>query len=154
MNKVKAYFKNHRAMSIGYILCFLLIVFVAVLNFTFFSNNSKAVYGDRLDGIEEVRITDNKLEQIESELNERDEVSSSDASTSGRILNVIITVNDDVSVETARSLTEVIDSAIDDDQRNYYDTQVFIKKNNDDASFPIIGYRHEDKTTYSWTKDR
>ncbi len=154
MNKVKAYFKNHRAMSIGYILCFLLIVFVVVLNFTFFSNNSKAVYGDRLDGIEEVRITDNKLEQIESELNERDEVSSSDASTSGRILNVIITVNDDVSVETARSLTEVIDSAIDDDQRNYYDTQVFIKKNNDDASFPIIGYRHEDKTTYSWTKDR
>lgn len=154
MNKVKAYFKNHRAMSIGYILCFLLIVFVVVLNFTFFSNNSKAVYGDRLDGIEEVRITDNKLEQIESELNEKDEVSSSDASTSGRILNVIITVNDDVSVETARSLTEVIDSAIDDDQRNYYDTQVFIKKNNDDASFPIIGYRHEDKTTYSWTKDR
>lgn len=154
MNKVKAYFKNHRAMSIGYILCFLLIVFVVVLNFTFFSNNSKAVYGDRLDGIEEVRITDNKLEQIESELNERDEVSSSDASISGRILNVIITVNDDVSVETARSLTEVIDSAIDDDQRNYYDTQVFIKKNNDDASFPIIGYRHEDKTTYSWTKDR
>ena len=57
-------------------------------------------------------------------------------------------------METARSLTEVIDSAIDDDQRNYYDTQVFIKKNNDDASFPIIGYRHEDKTTYSWTKDR
>ncbi len=154
MKDIMDYMKNNKHTVIVVICCFLLTVVVFVVKFTFFQNDGKAVYGDRLDGINEARIKDPKLEQIESSLEERNEVKSVEASVSGRILNVMITANDDVSVATAKTFTDQIDQALEEDQKKSYDIQVFVSKTNDDEKFPIIGYRHQNNDYFSWTKDR
>ncbi len=154
MKKFGQFLKKNKHTVIVGIICLVLIIFVFVVKFTFFPNEGTAIYGDRLDGIEEVEIKEDQQEEIKTNLEDREEVSSASVSIAGRILNVIITVNDDVSLDTAKSLTDSIDSALEEDQKDYYDTQVFVQKTNDDASFPIIGYRHQDNDTYTWTKDR
>lgn len=154
MKDFKKLLKNNKRAVIVFICCMILTIGVFTVKLVFFPNNGKAIYGDRLDGIEKVRIRDSKLEQIKSTLEEQEEVDSVSTNVSGRILNVMITVKKDTSVDTAKTFTDKIDEALDEDQKDYFDVQIFITKNDEDEKFPIIGYRHQNNDHYSWTKDR
>ena len=151
---MKNFIKNNKVTVVAFIICVIFVVLVFVIKLTFFPNEASAIYGDRLDGIEDVEITNNKQKTIEKALEERDEVKNASCDIGGRILNVIITVNDDVELDAAKGLTSSITDNLEDDQKSFYDIQVFISKDNDDTRFPIIGYKHQNKDGFSWTKDR
>ena len=151
---MKNFIKINKVTVVAFIICVIFVVLVFVIKLTFFPNEASAIYGDRLDGIEDVEITNNKQKTIEKALEERDEVKNASCDIEGRILNVIITVNDDVELDAAKGLTSSITDNLEDDQKSFYDIQVFISKDNDDTRFPIIGYKHQNKDGFSWTKDR
>ena len=151
---MKKFIKNNKLTVITFIICVIFVIIVFAVKLTFFPDEAKAIYGDRLDGIEEVEITSKEQDNIISKLEEKAEVKKAEVDIKGRIINVIITVNDDVEVNSAKALTTTITDTLEEDQRSYYDIQVFIKKDNDDARYPIIGYKHQDKDSFSWSKDR
>ncbi|MDD6244594.1 MAG: hypothetical protein PUB03_02905 [bacterium] len=154
MKNLGKFLKKNKMTVIVIICCLALTIILFALKLTFFPNEAKAIYGDRLDGLSEAKIKNSDLEQIESNLKEKDGVEKISTSTSGRILNVIITVKDDVSLESVKSFPDEVDKALDDDQKKAYDVQVFIKKNKEDDKFPVIAYRHQGGDHYSFTKDR
>lgn len=120
----------------------------------FFPEEGTALYGDRLDGIEEVELSNSKLTKVESNLKSDGAVKEADVSVAGKIVEVIITVQDDTSVDTAKALnTKVLDS-LSNKEKKFYDIQIFVKKDSEATDFPIIGYKHHAKDTFSWTKDR
>lgn len=134
---------------------FLILVFLAFQVVTMlFPKEGTALYGDRLDGIEEVELTDKKLSNIESTLKEDSATKEAKASVQGKIVEVIITVQDEISVDTAKALSNKVLDCLTKDEKKFYDVQVFVKKDSDATDFPIIGYRHHAKDTFSWTKDR
>lgn len=154
MKNLGKFLKKNKMTVIVIICCLALTIILFALKLTFFPNEAKAIYGDRLDGLSEAKIKNSDLEQIESNLKEKDGVEKISTSISGRILNVIITVKDDVSLESVKSFPDEVDKALDDDQKKAYDVQVFIKKNKEDDKFPVIAYRHQGGDHYSFTKDR
>ena len=89
-----------------------------------------------------------------SNLKEKDGVEKVTTAFSGRILNVIITVKEDMTVDNVKSFPDEVDKALDEKQKKAYDVQVFIKKIKDDDKFPVIAYRHQGGDHYSFTKDR
>ena len=132
----------------------ILVVLVFQIATMFFPEEGTALYGDRLDGIEEVELSNSKLTKIESNLKSDGAVKEADVSIAGKIVEVIITVQDDTSVDTAKALnTKVLDSLSNKDKK-FYDIQIFVKKDSEATDFPIIGYKHHAKDTFSWTKDR
>ena len=151
---MKKFIKNNKVTAVAFIICVIFVILVFAIKLTFFPNEGTAIYGDRLDGIEEVEITDDEQDKIVSSLEGKDEVKKVETDIKGRTLNVLITVNDDVELDPAKALTSSITDTLDKDQLGFYDIQVFISKDNDDARFPIIGYKHQDKDEFSWTKDR
>lgn len=151
---MKKFIKNNKAMTIGIICCVIFVILVYMVKLTFFPNEAKAIYGDRLDGIKEVEITKNIQDKIVKGLEEKEEVKEAKTNIQGRILNVLITVEDEVELDAAKSLTTVILDNLKNKQKKYYDIQVFVSKKNDDTRFPIIGYKHQDKDEFSWSKDR
>ncbi len=151
---VNNFIKNNKVTVVAFIICVIFVILVFALKLTFFPNEGTAIYGDRLDGIEEVEITDKQQEDIIKSLEEKDEVKNADTDIKGRTLNVLITVNDDVELDSSKALTSSITENLEEDQTSYYDIQVFISKDNDDTRFPIIGYKHQNKDGFSWTKDR
>ena len=151
---MKKFIKNNKLTVITSIICLVFVILVFAIKLTFFPNEGTAIYGDRLDGIEEVEITDDEQDKIISSLEGKDEVKKVETDIKGRTLNVLITVNDDVELDPAKALTSSITDTLDKEQLGFYDIQVFISKDNDDARFPIIGYKHQDKDEFSWTKDR
>lgn len=132
----------------------ILVVLVFQIATMFFPEEGTALYGDRLDGIEEVELSNSKLTKIESNLKSDGAVKEADVSVVGKIVEVIITVQDDTSVDTAKALnTKVLDS-LSNKEKKFYDIQIFVKKDSEATDFPIIGYKHHAKDTFSWTKDR
>lgn len=134
---------------------FLILVFLAFqVKMIFFPEEGKTIYGNRLDGIEEVEITKARKESIESAVKEDSATKSVSVNVSGKIIEVIITVQDDTPVDTAKNLSTKISDTLKSDEKKFYDVQIFIKKENDAKDFPIIGYKHHAKDEFSWTKDR
>lgn len=151
---VNNFIKNNKVTVIAFIICVIFVILVFALRLTFFPNEGTAIYGDRLDGIEKVEITDSDQKNIIKSLEEKDEVKNADTDIKGRTLNVLITVNDDVELDSSKALTSSVIDNLKKDQTGYYDIQIYISKDNDDTRYPIIGYKHQDKDEFSWTKDR
>ena len=134
---------------------FLILVIVAFQVFNmFFPAEGTALYGDRLDGIEDVELTDNKLNDIASALEENEAVKNASVSVQGKIVEAIITAQDDTTLDTAKGLNTIILDALDKDEKAFYDIQIFVTKDTEATDFPIIGYKHHAKDSFSWTKDR
>lgn len=151
---MKRYMKEHKVVVVAVILMFVIIIGAFFVKQAFFSNSHNAVYGHRLDGIDAVKLTKGQKEKIRNGIESDSAAKSATCSLQGRIINIIITVNDDVGLDTAKSLANKVADELDQDQKKYYDIQVFIKKDNDASDFPIIGYKQNGREGFTWTKDR
>lgn len=151
---MKKYMKEHKLVVVATILLLLILVVAFIIKDIFFANGSNIFYGDRLKGMDKVKITSSQKKDLISGLKGDSAVNDTEYFLQGKIVNVVITVNDDVGVDTAKSLASKVLESFDDDQKEYYDFQIFIKKNNDASDFPIIGYKQNSRKDLVWTKDR
>lgn len=148
---MKTFIKKNKYTIIA-IVCFLILVLVLVqVKNIFFPNSGKAIYGERLNGIESVKINKEKLV---SKLKENETITKASVVINGKIINAIVTVKDETSLEDAKNLTSILLDNLSKSEKKFYDVEMFIKKTNDDVQFPIIGYKHRSKEVFSFTKDR
>ena len=147
---MKNFFKTHKKQCMIGGIAFLVIFFL-ILIWLFivpvFSNNK---YGDRLDGIEDHKISSDTVKDIENSLKENDKVTDVTYNNEGRILDFIITVSNDMRTEDAKKLGDTILDKISDDDKKYYDIQILIDTEEENDNYPIAGYKHksEDNFTY------
>ena len=152
MKKVFKLIKKHSRLIVSIIIVvFLVIIGIMAKNF-FFPDDAEAYYGSRLEGIDKVKITDKKKEEYKEHF--KDASKKINIRTSGRIIYFNITVNDDVSVDSARDMANKTIEKIADEEKSYYDIQFIISNDADKEHFPIIGYKHHSKQAISWTKNR
>lgn len=148
------YIKSHKIVVAAAVFAIIILLIVFMIIKTFFKGDENAIYGDRLKGINSVKITEKDQKELIKKIEDDSAVSKCTYSLQGKIINVIITVNDDVGLDTAKALAGKTLEVLDDSQKKFYDIQVFIKKNNGGNDFPIIGYKQNKKDGFSWTKDR
>ncbi len=135
--------------------CFLILVLLLVqVKNAFFPDMRTAIYGNRLDGIKDIKITKGELSTLKDTLEKNETVSKVSTIVSGKIVNIMITVGDELGLDQAKELANTSYQEFTKEQQQNYDFQVFIQKNNDAKDFPIIGYKHHKKEGFSWTKDR
>lgn len=153
MKKVLKFIKNHKLLFVLSILLIAVIIFSIYLYLIFTDNDETAIYGTRLVGEEKVEIDVNKSNKLVEE-KVKDIVYNVTVRKQGRIVNVILTVKDEITRDVAKNYSNELLTAFTDDERGYYDFQIFVNKTNEDAQFPIIGYKHHQKDAIRWTKDR
>lgn len=154
MKDIMKYVKNNKFLCIALAIFFIFVLFLIQIKLIFFPKEESAIYGDRLKGIEKVKITKNKKDEVKSSLEEDDVVKNASISLTGKTIEIIITVNDEVDVNTAKGLGDRILGMFSDAEKGYYDFQLFIKKDNDSSEFPIIGYKQRSRGSFTFTKDR
>jgi len=137
------------------IVCFLLFVIVLVqIKNAFFPDMGRAIYGNRLEGIKEVKITKDELSTVKDTLKKNENVEKVSTIISGKLVNIIITVSEELGLDQAKELANISYKEFTSDEQEFYDFQVFIEKKSDAGDFPIIGYKHHKKEAFSWTRDR
>ena len=140
---MKKFFNEHKKQCIIGGIIFLAIFFIIIIWLFIvpvFSNNK---YGDRLDGIEDHKISSSTIDEIENTLKENKQVSEVTYHNEGRILNFIITVSNDTKPEDAKALDDVILDKISHDDKGYYDIQILIDTEEENESYPIAGYKNK-----------
>lgn len=146
--------KMERTIVLIVAICFFVLVFVFYKLVLSQTSDTKAIYGERLDGIEEVKISKTKMEEIANSIKDVGNSKNVNVTMQGKIINVMIVLNDDVTRDSAKGLADKVLEKLSEDEKRFYDIQVFIKKDVEDAQLPIIGYHHPKKNGFSWTLDR
>jgi len=149
------YIKKNK-LTVFIIIIFAIIVIVGgYLYNMLFANGRSGIYGNRLDGIEEVKITSKQYKEIKTKLKENESVIEVSTDLKGKIVNIIITIKDEVDKGTAKTIASSSLEIFDAEQLKYYDVQIFVKKDNEELNdFPIIGYKQNGKEGLTWSKDR
>ena len=142
------------------ILFALLSILIGIIIFMFFMfvyhNDRESAYGNRLDGIENVRIDNTFFEDFIDESLESDSIASININISGRIINVVVNFEQGVSIEEALELEDSLLEFLNDDEEvlDFYDVQLFLNSENDENSnFPAIGYKHHGNDNFIWTNN-
>ena len=121
-------FLKEHAKLIAIVVIFVLAVIIlfSIYNSIFLNNSSK--YGDRLKGIDEVKVTSNLEKEIKENIKTLDITKSVEIEESGKIINVIALVNDDIEVNKSKEIGNKVIEKLSDKQKKYFDVQIFIKK--------------------------
>ena len=149
------FIKKHKFTVLVIFAFVVLVVILAILKNIFFGGSGKPAYGNRLDGIENVKIEEKRYDELVTKLKKNDKIDDASCDLSGKIINIIITVKDDTNKKDAKSIGSSVLEEFSKDELNFYDIQVYIKKKDTKQNdFPIIGYKHHKNKSLSWSKDR
>ncbi len=128
------------------LLVFLILAVIFINKFVLYHGSS---YGDRLDGIEEVKLNDDKFRSIEEKLKDQEGISSASASLNGKIIHVFVTasITDNEKLKsTAASILEVLS----DEEKKFYDIEIYYSSS-ENADFSLIGYYRKGSEGFTWS---
>lgn len=147
------FLKNNKKLTIALIVV-LFLLFMFLIYKILFGGNGNGVYGNRLKEIDNVKISKNTEEKLIKELEAHDEVEKVSYKLKGRIINVILTVNDETSLDRGKEIANEVLNYFDDDEKEYYDFQVFLNSSNDSSeTYPKIGYKNNTSEGFVWKQE-
>lgn len=123
------YIKQHKLASFVILVYIIVVAFAYFIYKLFIGSSGLPVYGDRLDGIENVPITDEQLDKIAELIGEHDNVIKvTRPYLSGKILKVVVTVSDGSSLGASKELSSRVYQVLNNDQAAFYDIEFFLNK--------------------------
>lgn len=149
---MKKFIKKHLSLIVAIAIFVLVFIAFLILKSVLFPSEAKAIYGNRLEGIEKVKISDETKKKVEDKLSEQ--TSKVNVRVAGKLIYIDMTVTGEVDVNAAKNLANSALEEFTDKEKEFYDIQAIIESDTDTEHFPIIGYKHHSKTAYTWTKDR
>ncbi|HHX32743.1 MAG TPA: hypothetical protein GX713_00730 [Mollicutes bacterium] len=153
MKKFKEFYKSNRVFVILMaISIFCVALMLGVLVYSFFNQSSGSVYGDRLNGLETVKITDDQIKEIKDFIEEHENVDRASLRIKGKILYINFYINEP-KISASKNIAIGTLDKIEEDQKNVYDISFAIDmaEDSEDTPFPIMGYKKSDNTIISWT---
>lgn len=141
--------KNKKVLIIILVVC--IVALLSILKFAF-SNSETGKYGNRLDSIKKVKVSNKEKDSIKEAIEKEAKASDCSVNVQGKIINVIFTISDDGTVEEAKAISGKILEKLSDDIKSLYDVQVFIRKKDvkDSTDFPMIGYKNTKNNKFVW----
>lgn len=139
-----------------YILILILLVIGAfgfmVVKAYLYSTDEKTVYGSRLDGIENVTISNDTKTKVKGAIKEEKDITDANVSVQGKIVNISITaLTETNTIDVLKELSKKVLENFTKDEIEFYDFQFFIK--NVDANYNLIGYKNKNSEEIVWATD-
>lgn len=157
MKKIKKFYKEHRVFTILMaivIVCLVLIITVLVQIFYFGNGNDK--YGDRLEGIDNVKISESKESDYENNVKATGKVKNCDLVITGRIIYITMQFEESVELDEAKNVALKSLESFSEDELAFYDFNITLKKNTSDKveGFIISGARTKNGSGLVWNNNR
>lgn len=152
---MKNFYKENRVFSIlMFIALFCLTIIVLFMVIYFFKGQGTNKYGDRLDGIKIVKISDSKLKEIETKLLSEKNISKTKIDIEGKIVYIVFYLKaEGISAEGINASLKALDY-YSEEEKKYYDFQFIIEKEakSETELFPIMGSKNSTSANVVWTK--
>lgn len=144
--------KNNKLIFILGFICLVIAIGILIFAISLIPTDSESgKYGNRLDGIENYKIDDAKIEEMKNTLKEQEGVKNISYDLNGRLINIIINAEDTLDLNKAKEYASSISTYIGDNNLTYYDLQIFINSDNEESTtYPKIGYKHYTSDSLTW----
>lgn len=156
MKGIKKFYQNNRVFVIlmSIVLICIIIMMVCLINY-FYGSKKSTVYGDRLDGIENVEITESRQSEIESKLLSDELINKADIMLTGKIVYVRLEFKEKASLIEAQGKAVGILDEFSEEEKKFYDYHFTLKQsaseNND--GFIISGAKNVNGTNIVWNNN-
>ena len=149
LKKLKNFIVKNKLLSvlIGLFILIFILLLVAI-KMLVFPSYSVSKYGNRLDGIENVKLDDSRFNDVKSKFDAKEGFTVNKFRLSGRIVNIFISVGENIGFGDVKSECMRLVSSFTEDEVKFYDFQVFVTGSGD--KYPMVGYKHRDSEGLSW----
>lgn len=157
MKKLKKIYQEHRIFTILMAVVLVCIVLImTVLIQCFYIGNGTDKYGNRLDGIENYKISESRQKDFENNTSNNDKVESTDITVTGKIIYITMQINPGVSLIEAESIALKSLEEFSEEEQSFYDFNITLKQNSTDTSdgFIISGSKNKNGSGLVWNNNR
>lgn len=155
MNKIKKLWMENRVLFVLFIIILVCLLLILGVFLKYFFGAASSSYGDRLDGIKEVEVTDELKNNFLTTLRNDELVQDASMNTKGKIIYISISFKDGVTLVEAQSIAQASLQSFEEKYLNFYDFQYTLKGNKTENSegFLIMGARNVNGTKLSWNNN-
>lgn len=152
MPKLNKILKNNRKLiKFGILALILLAALILFYKTFFYSSSEKSAYGVRLRDIKENEFTSKKQDEVVDKSSNISGISTVKINIKGRLIKVFINYDENVDQNQMKNTMNEILGYISDKVKGYYDITFYAKQNKDEKeTYPLIGYKHKNKTVISF----
>ncbi len=152
------FINKHKGLSIllGLVLLLLIILIILFVSL-FMGNNGSGKYGNRLDGIEEVKLTSSFLKSVEDKILENENVQDATVRIQGKIVYIDFKATNTLTVDDAKNLSTSLLELFSEEELKFYNISYLIswETENEEGTKEtkvIAGTKHPLKDAISWSK--
>lgn len=148
------FMKRHRLKLVllgVFVLTFIIALFALIS--LLYPDAKKDVYGNRLEGINKVKISNQIITEIKDKLASSELVGEVEYVLKGRLINFDIKAKDSIDINTLKELVDKIPESFSKKQLNYYDIQVCIIMPGENDETSVFAYMHKSSDKFVWTNN-
>ena len=148
--------RRHKGLAIVGGLSLILLVILLIIFSRMIFSTGKGEYGDRLNGI--VQVKESLLSEVKESLESQDQVEKASIRIQGKIIYTTFYVTANTSKDKAKEIASKSLEKYSEEIVNDYDFEFLIhqnlevKENEEDKSYTIAGTKHPNKEKISWTR--
>jgi hypothetical protein len=146
------FIKKNMSIIVAIVVFILVVTGLLYFKEVFTADDATAIYGSRLDGREEIEIPQERISKLKDSI--KDSSTKTTVRIAGRLINVTVEVKDDISLKDAQELGTPIVYTFTEEEREYYDIQIFLVNKKNTEEYPSIGYKHHTKPGLTWTSSK
>ena len=153
MKNFKEFYKRNRVYSILMLVSLVCIVSILVGVIVYFvGQTTKDKYGNRLDGIDNVKITDTKKSEVENKIKENELVDSVKINIKGKLIYVNIELKTGKHSDSEAICQSALEN-FSEDEKKFYDIQYIVtnKDTSIEENFTVMGYIKAGNSVIKWT---
>jgi hypothetical protein len=142
--------KKYKWIILGFFILFLIaLVWVGK---DLFAPQDGALYGNRLEGIEDVPIGDDVRKNISDYLLSTAGVKKVNINVHGKILSIVILVDETMTVDKAKEISNEAIKKCSTEQMRFYDISILINYDTESkkTDFPLLGYKNKNNDSIEW----
>lgn len=147
--------KEHKVFLImaSVILILFIICFVILYKMFFSYGNNK--YGNRLENVANLEISNYTVTKLETELKELEKVDSVTYGLNGKLIRVMFNIDPSLDKDTAKEYGDKVLDYFTDEEKGNYDIQIYMipTKEVEEKEYPIIGYKKASHEAITWSNN-
>lgn len=145
MKQVKKHYKL--------IITVLVILIIAVFGIFIYKNIFQEGVSERLEGIENYKVTKKEINLVKEKINELEGVSSIDISTNYKIIKIFIELEKNVDFDKVKQISNDATKKFSEENLSFYDVEIFIDCLDEEIeTYPKIGYKYKTNSEFTWNR--
>ena len=152
MEKIKKWINRNKGLAILLLLTIIFVIILLIIFIELLVGGSSNKYGNRLDGIDKVKISNETYESVKKEVEDTELVEKVETRLQGKIVYTTIELKDGITVEKAKEIAVNTLDNYSEDELKYYDFSFFLKWKGEEKDTVITGNKHHNLDSITWVK--